>query len=431
MAKASGSINLNAMNDASKIATNCFATDNNGIMVYNGSNGTTDSTHVTTRNILITSTDVLIRNGTTTLAKYGESTQIGADNTGHINITSKGIQFYGSNGAVKITELKCDSAYYGGDIVDKPYISLGDSRDSVGTNGTYSTSSTYSIGDVCIYNGLKYVCNTEISTPESWVPSHWDFYIGGYSTTEGEHCLAAGVYSHAEGLRCKAIGYSSHAEGSWAYSVGDDSHAQNRYTIALGLAQTVIGKYNIPQGSSNAEVSDDYALIIGNGTSKTNRSNALTVDWEGNVSTSGGVTAKGLISTTGSITASGDIIGTVSKTTITSFTSGWTVYDSDSTVTLRKRGGVVTLTGGLKNTSAVTLNTSNTAVFTIPEGYRPSQRMAFITQGTGSNIFLVVIETNGTVEFSRYRDTGSSSANSYSSIAAGAWFPFHTTWIMD
>ena len=34
----------------------------------------------------------------------------------------------------------------------------------------------------------------------------------------------------------------------------------------------------------------DYALIIGNGTDDNNRSNAATVDWQGNVKTAGSVT---------------------------------------------------------------------------------------------------------------------------------------------
>lgn len=410
MAKASGLINLNAMNDASKIATNCFATDNNGIMVYNGSNGTTDSTHVTTRNILITSTDVLIRNGTTTLAKYGETTQIGADNTGHVSISPHGIQLYGSSGSLLLAEFKYDQSVNNiGTIADSPYFTLGH-RD---TSSASYTKTTYKIGDIRVQDNKPYVCTTAITTAEEWNSSHWKFLIGQYSTVLGNLSVASGHTSVAEGTRAYALGNSSHAEGNQVYAIGDTSHAQNRGTIANGMNQTAIGRFNELNGKPQSYENTDYSFIIGNGDSDSSRSNAFTVDWDGNV------------------VASGDIIGAVSKITIDSFTSGWTTYDSDSTVTLRKRGGVVTLTGGLKNTSAVTLNTSNTAVFTIPEGYRPSQRMAFITQGTGSNIFLVVIETNGTVEFSRYRDTGSSSANSYSSIAAGAWFPFHTTWIMD
>lgn len=37
----------------------------------------------------------------------------------------------------------------------------------------YSNSSTYNVGDYCIYNNKLYVCNTQILTPESFNASHW------------------------------------------------------------------------------------------------------------------------------------------------------------------------------------------------------------------------------------------------------------------
>lgn len=72
---------------------------------------------------------------------------------------------------------------------------------------------------------------------------------------------------------------------------GDFSATIGEGLIADGGTQTAIGKYNASDTTS--------ALIIGNGTSDTSRSNALTVDWSGNVVTAGGVTASGGITTTG------------------------------------------------------------------------------------------------------------------------------------
>lgn len=126
--------------------------------------------------------------------------------------------------------------------------------------------------------------------------------------------------------------------------------------------------------------------------------------------------------------SSGENSGNTTVDTITSFSSGWAIYDTadGSTVTLRRHGKVVTLTGALKNTSAVTLDNTGVTVFTIPEGYRPSQTLSVIEQGSGTNIYLARFRSNGNVTFERYRNS-----TSYSSISAGAWFPFHATWIMD
>ena len=104
---------------------------------------------------------------------------------------------------------------------------------------------------------------------------------GGFNTT------ASGTDSHAEGSGTTASGTDSHAEGSGTTASGFCSHAQNSNTIASGTFQTALGKYNVE------DANDTYAVIVGNGTSNTARSNALTVDWSGNVTTAGDVSATG------------------------------------------------------------------------------------------------------------------------------------------
>ena len=117
---------------------------------------------------------------------------------------------------------------------------------------------------------------------------------GNHSHAEGNQATASGYNSHAEGNQTKAIGGDSHAEGWSSESRGARSHAQNERTIALGLSQTVIGRFN------SVDQNDEYALIIGNGgewddsfvdpdnpnydyDDEYTHSNALTVDWDGNV----------------------------------------------------------------------------------------------------------------------------------------------------
>lgn len=78
-----------------------------------------------------------------------------------------------------------------------------------------------------------------------------------------------------------ATGKFSHAEGSGTTASGNNSHAQNNNTIAQGQSQTVIGEYNIAQGNNESKTNTDYVLIIGNGTSASNRSNAFAMKWDG------------------------------------------------------------------------------------------------------------------------------------------------------
>lgn len=103
------------------------------------------------------------------------------------------------------------------------------------------------------------------------------------SHSEGNLTEANGSVSHAEGNSTHALGTYSHAEGKDSRATGYSSHAQNEGTTAQGMCQTAIGVYNVVQGTTTSKVDTDYALIIGNGTSINDRSNALAVQWDGTV----------------------------------------------------------------------------------------------------------------------------------------------------
>ena len=106
---------------------------------------------------------------------------------------------------------------------------------------------------------------------------------GDWSHAEGKGAESNGENSHAEGSFTKAGGRDSHAEGDSSEATGRASHAQNKYTKAPFDNQTAIGKFNSPQQNT--------AFEIGNGTTESNRSNALTVDWDGNIETAIDTTA--------------------------------------------------------------------------------------------------------------------------------------------
>lgn len=100
--------------------------------------------------------------------------------------------------------------------------------------------------------------------------------LGDSSHAEGNETKARGFASHAEGFSTTASGKVSHAEGNYSTASGFSSHAEGSYTKASGDQSHVQGKFNIE------DTSNTYADIIGNGTSDTARSNAATVDWNGN-----------------------------------------------------------------------------------------------------------------------------------------------------
>ena len=128
-------------------------------------------------------------------------------------------------------------------------------------------------------------------------------WIGSLSVSEGRDNTASAYCSHAEGYEVRAVSEGAHAEGhatkatspaahAEGYATeasGYHSHAQNSGTIAGSRAQTALGKYN------ESDYGDTYAVIIGNGTAENARSNAMTVDWNGNIEIAG--TVKNLIVT--------------------------------------------------------------------------------------------------------------------------------------
>ena len=143
--------------------------------------------------------------------------------------------------------------------------------------------------------------------------------IGTGTHVEGVQCTATGYWSHAEGERTIVSSYASHAEGSYTnlpdgsvsygtasghashvegggcHATGSCSHAQGlgtrangyysnatgAFTVASGQAQTTEGRCNIE------DTANKYIHIAGNGTwdngqTAPTRSNAYTLDWNGN-----------------------------------------------------------------------------------------------------------------------------------------------------
>lgn len=96
------------------------------------------------------------------------------------------------------------------------------------------------------------------------------------SHAEGVLTTASGGAAHAEGNSTIAKGSTAHAEGSGSAADGHFSHAEGYYTNAGSDYQRVQGKCNI------VDTYNTYIHIVGNGDSASARSNAHTLDWEGN-----------------------------------------------------------------------------------------------------------------------------------------------------
>ena len=111
---------------------------------------------------------------------------------------------------------------------------------------------------------------------------------GGTPVTKGSSPIGdyeLGSAAHAEGIGTFAKGTAAHAEGYKTQAIGNAAHAEGKGNLASGDYQHVQGKYNVE------DTANKYAHIVGNGEDANNRSNAHTIDWEGNAEYQGDVLA--------------------------------------------------------------------------------------------------------------------------------------------
>ena len=107
--------------------------------------------------------------------------------------------------------------------------------------------------------------------------------FGSTSTAMGNETEALGTNSTAMGQYTIASGYNSTAMGNQTTASGYVSTAMGRSTKADSRTSTAIGAYNIGGGNPTEWIETDPLFEIGNGSSSTNKHNALTVLKNGNI----------------------------------------------------------------------------------------------------------------------------------------------------
>ena len=127
--------------------------------------------------------------------------------------------------------------------------------------------------------------------------------IGPYSHAEGGMTETGNPYAHSEGFGTTANGMCSHAEGMHGKANGVGSHAEGRSTTAEGMYSHVggvdsmsIGDYSFSHGQGAVakrdysialgrypEIDEDVIFSLGTGTSDSDRSSAIKVAPNGDV----------------------------------------------------------------------------------------------------------------------------------------------------
>lgn len=109
--------------------------------------------------------------------------------------------------------------------------------------------------------------------------------------------------------------------------------------------------------------------------------------------------------------------------------SDFVMYGTDETANkarYRKDGRIVEVRGVVK--PAVNLpkdgadNTVSYTIFTLPAGYRPTSPIYVVCQGSSACTWLLQVNTNGNVTFSRYRN-----GDTWATASTSTWLPFQVT----
>lgn len=169
--------------------------------------------------------------------------------------------------------------------------------------------------------GLSTTASNSAAHAEGWTTTASALY----AHSEGDNTTASGQSSHAEGSYTKATSPYAHAEGYYSESKASYAHAEGWGTVANCTAQHVEGKYNIE------DTSNKYAHIIGNGGDPSNRSDAFTVDWYGNVVATGDVTD-----------GDGNVLSTVASTVTSNYADSVHVSTYEQGLTAQEKANART-----------------------------------------------------------------------------------------
>ena len=186
-------------------------------------------------------------------------------------------------GSVTATEFIGD----GSQLTNLPSISPFSFNDESGGTGleTYTNTasggkSSFAVGNHNVASGVSSTAMGADTTAS-----------GDYSTAMGYGATASGNSSFAVGSLSEASGEYSTAMGQWSTASGDYSTAMGYGATASDMSSLVVGQYNLlgstVTNSATEFSTENTAFVIGNGADADNRSDALTVLFDGTTTIAG------------------------------------------------------------------------------------------------------------------------------------------------
>lgn len=214
---------------------------------------------------------------------------------------------YGANATVpssvaigKNAKAKAEDAFAmgnGAESTDTYAIAMGRNAKATGTDAIAMGMNSESNGSQSFAagNGAKATGASSISLGSGTASDTCSVAIGRKVTSSKYASVAMGSETTASGSCSTAFGEKTTASATDATAMGRNTVASARYTLAVGDGVKT-GKINSSDGQlvsgkfNDVDASDNKAVVVGNGSSDTARSNAYTLDWSGNGWFAGNVT---------------------------------------------------------------------------------------------------------------------------------------------
>lgn len=122
--------------------------------------------------------------------------------------------------------------------------------------------------------------------------------------------------------------------------------------------------------------------------------------------------------------ADGFRIDGVSSQVIEEFGSGFEAYSAERAPKVSRVGRLVQLSGACKPTASISGSATAYTMFTLPREFWPENPVIAVCQGSTYYEWMLQVDTQGNVMFSRYR-----AGSSYSSVSTGTMLAFHAMWV--
>lgn len=232
--------------------------------------------------------DYSVAMGKSTVAKGENSTAFGSN-----SIADGSISF--AAGSYSVAHATNSIAFGNNAIADatdaisigKRTVARGEGAFSIGNNSTAYNTGSMAFGQDNVSSGVNSLAignNTIANNTNSTSLGFATIASGMYALSIGHGSLATGSYSNA-------FGFTNTSSADFSLTLGNNNYTGGQKSIALGTslvsnsyAEVVVGANNedLPVNSTAEWNADDKIFTVGNGSSTTARSNALTILKSGN-----------------------------------------------------------------------------------------------------------------------------------------------------